>query len=415
MEAVSKFSRQIVVLVGGRGTRLGEAARNTPKPMMLIEEGKVFLDYLIENCVRQGFDDVILLAGHLGEQVYSRYHNKRFGDARISVVIEPEPMGTGGAIRFVLNRLAPTFLAINGDTLFDINLRAVDAALQSAPDRLGVLALRQVPDAGRFGSVVLAADGGIQSFREKDPDSIAVSGLISGGIYALRREAIEALADGPASIEADLFPALAGRGQLGGVCSDGYFLDIGLPETLSIARAELPLRKRPVLFLDRDGVINIDKNHLFRIEDFEWVDGVRALIRRRNDAGHAVIVVTNQAGVAKGKYLESDVWKLHDYIQQSLHGEGAFIDDFYYCPFHAEAVSALYRIANHPDRKPNAGMLDKAFADHPLDRSNAVLIGDAESDMAAARQAGVKGLLFNGGNIDDFEAANLAPEGRGKD
>lgn len=409
-----RFSKQLVVLVGGKGTRLGQAAHNTPKPLMPIDGDRVFLDYLLENCVRQGFDDIVLLAGHLGAQVRDRYHNRRFGNAMISVLVEPEPMGTGGAFRFALDRLAPTFVAANGDTLFDVNLRAVDAALQTSPHWQGVLALREIADAGRFGSVAVGADGDIVAFREKDPKSAGASGLINGGIYALRREAIESLMSGPASIEADLFPALAAGGKLGGMRSDGYFLDIGLPETLEQARATLPARRRPVLFLDRDGVINIDKTHLYRIEDFEWVQGVKALIRRRNDLGHAVIVVTNQAGVAKGKYDESDIWKLHDHIQQELYAEGAFIDAFYYCPYHAEAVTERYRITNHPDRKPSPGMLEKAFCEHKLDRTQAVLIGDNDSDMAAAAAAGIRGFLFKDGNVSDFEmnALKSGTEGR---
>jgi D-glycero-D-manno-heptose 1,7-bisphosphate phosphatase len=395
------FSNQLVVLVGGKGTRLGDLSRNTPKPLMPITDDTVFLDYFLRSMVRQGFSDVVLLAGHLGEQVTARYDGRRIGEARISVVVEPEPLGTGGAFRFALDRLAPTFVAANGDTLFDMNARGLDHCLQSDDGLMAALALRKVDDAGRYGSVDF--DGRrITRFREKEAGSDARAGMINGGVYALRREAILSLPAGPASIEADLFPMLAASGELGGRVSDGYFLDIGLPETLAIARAELPAQTRPALFLDRDGVINIDHDYVHRVEDFEWVDGVVDVIRAANDRGMAVVVVTNQAGIAKGHYRRGDMMRLHDWIQEELNRQGAFIDAFYHCPYHADAVVPRYRMDNHPDRKPNPGMLLKAAADLGLDLSRSLMIGDQETDMEAARRAGVTPLLFSGGNLMSF-------------
>ncbi|WP_031229443.1 HAD-IIIA family hydrolase [Asticcacaulis sp. YBE204] len=395
------FSKQLVVLVGGKGTRLGEATKNTPKPLMPITDTDVFLDYFLRAAARQGFDDILMLAGHLGEQVQARYDNRRFGEARISVLIEPEPMGTGGAFRFASERLAPTFVAANGDTLFDTNIRALDHVLQSDNSLLAALALRHVDNAGRYGSVDF--DGKrIAQFREKDPTSEAQPGHINGGIYALRRDAILQLDDGPSSIEADLFPRLAAEGRLGGLTSTGYFLDIGLPETLATARKDLPAQKRAALFLDRDGVINIDTNYLHKVEDLVWVDGVTETIRAANDRGLAVIVVTNQAGIARGYYSEGDMIRLHHHLQDTLNSQGAFIDGFYFCPYHEAAEIERYRIANHPDRKPNPGMILKAALDHNIDLSGSLLIGDNLSDVEAATRAGVRGHLFTGGNLMSF-------------
>jgi D-glycero-D-manno-heptose 1,7-bisphosphate phosphatase len=399
-----RFSRQLVILVGGKGTRLGAHTANTPKPLMEISEGRVFLDYFLQSAVRQGFDRVLMLAGHLGEQVAARYHGKTFGGAHIEVMIEPEAMGTGGAFRFALDRLDETFVAANGDTLFDTNLRALDHGLQSQPDLLASLAVREVADSGRFGSVDVQS-GRIIAFREKDGldgKGGAGPGLINGGLYALRREAIARLNNGPASIEADLFPRLAAQGRLGAQLSGGYFLDIGLPDTLERARRELPALKRPALFLDRDGVINHDINYLHKIEDFRWIDGATDVIRRANDRGMAVIVVTNQAGVARGLYGESDVTALHAHIQSELNAQGVFIDDFYYCPYHADGTVEKYRIADHPDRKPNPGMILRAAREHTLDLSRSLLIGDQPSDIAAANAAGVRGFLFPGGDLVKF-------------
>ncbi len=395
-------SKQLVVLVGGRGTRLGEATKATPKPLMDVKDGKVFLDYFLENCVRQGFDDILFLAGYLGEQVRDRYDGKQMGAAHMRVLIEPEPMGTGGALKFAYDHLAPTFICANGDTLFDINIRAVDQAMLADPALAGAIALRRVEDPSRYGQVRLGDDGRIVAFEEKKSAATPEPGLINGGIYALRKSAIDRLPAGVSSIENDLFPQLVADRALAGVESSGYFLDIGLPETLQTARDVLPYRKRPALFLDRDGVINVEKNYLYRVEDFEWIDGIQALIRKANDLGHAVIVVTNQAGVARGFYTEADVHVLHDHIQQSLYEAGAFVDGFYYCPYHPEGTVEAYCVANHPDRKPNPGMILRAATEHNLDMTQAVLIGDQPTDVAAATAAGIRGLLFAGGSLTDL-------------
>lgn len=397
-----KYSKQLVVLVGGRGTRLGDAAKNTPKPLMLVSEGKVFLDYFLESAARQGFSEILMLAGHLGDQVRERYDHTTLHGAHINVLIEPEPMGTGGAFAFARDRLASTFVAANGDTLFDSNLRALDSDLQSQPDLMGVIALRQVANAGRYGSVELDPQRRIVRFREKSTESDGVSGLISAGIYALRREAIDRLTTFPASIETDLFPQLAVEGRLAGRESSGYFLDIGLPETLAIARQDLPRRRRPAIFLDRDGVLNIDKNYVHRHDQWEWVDGAIDTIRYFNDRNYAVVVVTNQAGVGHGFYRESAIWTLHETIQSELHAAGAFVDAFYYCPFHEKAVVSSYQVANHPDRKPNAGMLLKAARQLNIDLAGSLLIGDRQTDVDAAQAAGVKGYIFPGGNLRKF-------------
>jgi hypothetical protein len=107
--------RQAVFLVGGKGTRLGGLTANTPKPLLELAPGLRFLDVLIEGAARQGFNDIILLAGHLGEQVVELYDGRTFRGARISVIREPEPAGTGGALRFAADRLAPFFMLANGD------------------------------------------------------------------------------------------------------------------------------------------------------------------------------------------------------------------------------------------------------------------------------------------------------------
>ena len=395
--------KQALLLVGGKGTRLGSLAAATPKPLLEIAPGLRFLDVLLDQFARHGFTDIVLLAGHLGEQVEALYQGRRVREATIDVVRETEPAGTGGALLQAADRLDPWFLMANGDSLFDINLRALAAG--SLTGFKGRLALRAVPDASRYGAVDLAGDR-IVAFREKSPGS-SQGALINGGIYLLSRSVLEA-ARVPCSIERDIFPGLAQAGLLRGQVLDGYFLDMGLPETLEQAAREVPARRfKPAAFLDRDGVLNTDTGYTHRPEDLAWMPGAREAVLGLNEAGYLVFVVTNQAGVARGYFDERDMAAFHEAMQDELAEIGAHVDAFYHCPYHSQATVEAYRHADHPDRKPNPGMILRAIAEWPVALAGSFLIGDRQSDLEAASNAGIPGYLFSGGDLRATTAAAL--------
>lgn len=147
------------------------------------------------------------------------------------------------------------------------------------------------------------------------------------------------------------------------------------------------------LFLDRDGVINVDKHYVYRVEDCEFIEGIFDLCRKAKQDGYLVIVVTNQAGIAKGKYTEEDYFKFRDYVHAEFVKQGCPIDAEYYCPYHADAVIEKY-CKDSEDRKPNPGMILKAQKDFDIDLSQSILIGDKQSDIEAGKRANV-GKLIN--------------------
>jgi D-glycero-D-manno-heptose 1,7-bisphosphate phosphatase len=176
-----------------------------------------------------------------------------------------------------------------------------------------------------------------------------------------------------------------------------------------------PPARRAAAFFDRDGVLNLDKGYVYRPADIEWTPGAAEALRAANDAGLVVVVVTNQSGVARGFYGEAEVEALHGWMAGQLAPQGARIDAFYYCPFHEAATIEAYRIADHPDRKPNPGMLVRAIADLALDPARSFLIGDQASDLAAAAAAGVAGYLYAGGDLAGLTRqaiADLSLQGR---
>ncbi|MNK40886.1 D-glycero-alpha-D-manno-heptose-1,7-bisphosphate 7-phosphatase [compost metagenome] len=166
--------------------------------------------------------------------------------------------------------------------------------------------------------------------------------------------------------------------------------------------------KRPGAFLDRDGILIVDCGYPHRPDQLVLIPGAAEAVKRLNDAGYVVVIVTNQSGVARGLFSEETMHGFNALLVQRLAEAGARIDAVYACPFHSDAVVDRYRHPDHPDRKPNPGMLLKAVAEHDLDPARSLMIGDQASDMEAAQRAGVVGYRFEGGNLDHLVAAALS-------
>lgn len=388
---------QAVILAGGKGTRLGALAAGLPKPLVPVG-GKPFIHYLIAALRRHGFDEIVLLVGP-----FAAAYEKALGDGsmlgvRVRLVTEDPPADTAGALTLAAPYLSERFLMLNGDSFLDFNMLDL-AAREAAEPWLAWLALREVPDVGRYGAVVLDGDR-VMAFGEK---AASGPGLINAGIYWLDRKVLGEIGSPPASMERDLLPRLVARGLVRGTAYEGRFIDIGTPEDLARGGTVLPdWERRPAAFFDRDGVLNRDTGYVHRAADFLWIEGAQQAIKRLNDRGYFVFVITNQAGIARGFYKPEDVETLHRWVNSELGPRGAHVDGFYYCPHHPEGTAEGYRMVCDC-RKPAPGLLLQAMRDWPVRREGSFMIGDKDIDVAAAEAAGIEGLLFDGRkNLDDI-------------
>lgn len=167
-------------------------------------------------------------------------------------------------------------------------------------------------------------------------------------------------------------------------------------------------QRRYLVIFDRDGVLNVDTGYCYEPDKLVWMPGAKAAVARVNKAGAVAVIATNQSGIGRGYYTEAQMRAFHDEMLRQLAAEGAYIDAIYFAPHHEDAAEEHYRVAEHPDRKPNPGMLLAALADFGIDPRDAIMIGDKSSDMEAARRAGVAGFLYRDGDLDAFVAQRLS-------
>ncbi|MDD4320388.1 MAG: D-glycero-beta-D-manno-heptose 1,7-bisphosphate 7-phosphatase [Acidaminococcaceae bacterium] len=160
--------------------------------------------------------------------------------------------------------------------------------------------------------------------------------------------------------------------------------------------------KHKAVFLDRDGVLNVDNGYLFKIADIQWIAGAKEAVGYLTKLGYKIFVVTNQSGIARGYYDHKDVHLLHDYMNSEFAKVGGKVNKFYYCPHHPTKGTIPEYTCTCNCRKPNPGMLLQAIEEYDVDCAQSFLVGDKETDLAAANAAGVTGYLFTGGNLLTF-------------
>jgi D-glycero-D-manno-heptose 1,7-bisphosphate phosphatase len=177
------------------------------------------------------------------------------------------------------------------------------------------------------------------------------------------------------------------------------------------ASSPRPSASRPGVIFDRDGVLNVDHGYVHKAEQLDWIPGARALMARLARAGLVTVVATNQSGVARGYYTLDQLHAFHDHMQAGFKADGGQIHRFYIAPHHEDGTVAEFCVPDHPDRKPNPGMLLKAIADFDLDPVQTLMVGDKGSDMEAAERAGVHGAHYKGGDLEAFVVEALAKIG----
>jgi histidinol-phosphate phosphatase family protein len=373
---------QAVVFAGGRGERLRPFTDIRPKPMIEIH-GKPFLEYIFEMLRGQGVERVLLLLGYLPEVVQDYFGDGSRWGLKIEYSVTPVENNTGLRIKLAERLLDDVFLLLYCDNYWPMRLdrmwqRFLDAG---APAMLTVYTNQ---DGYTKDSLRVNSDGFVSLF-DKQHRAPALKGVeISYGIF--KKELLSLVPDGNVSFEESLYPMLAERHELAAYVTQHRYYSIGSVQRLPLTEAFLA--RRPAVILDRDGVLNKKPpraEYVRNWSEFQWLPGAMEALRALKDAGFRVVVVSNQAGIARGAMTEADLLKINRRMVRETVLGGGRIDAVYYCPHNWDEGCEC--------RKPKPGMLFQAQRDFNLDLSRTPFIGDDERDAQAAEAAGCPPVL----------------------
>lgn len=375
-------TREAVVLAGGFGTRLAHVVPDVCKPMAPVA-GEPFLRRVLDQLDDAGFARVIIADGYRREQIES-YFMGTYRGLEIDYSSESAPLLTGGAVKRALQTCTQTeVFVLNGDTWFDVDFSSMESSLAAHAEGACCIATKRMRTFDRYGTLGVNECGTVQSFREKQ---FCSEGLINGGVYLIRRTALESEPD-VFSLENDWFQNMAREGALVACETGGDFIDIGIPEDYDQAQAMFAGMgdSYPLALFDRDGTINVDTGHMHRLEECELIESTVEIMRRYSkNPRWRIVVVTNQAGVAKGMYSIAGMRLLHRKMAELLKKNDVSVDAWYFCPHHPDFTGDC------ECRKPKPGMLQRAIRDFRANPAQCVMYGDSEKDKLAAKAAGIR-------------------------
>lgn len=402
---------KVVIMAGGKGSRIAGLYSDIPKPMIEIC-GVPILEREINILKNQGFTDIIITVNHLGEIIKDYFGNGHSFGVKISYYTEQEPLGNAGALYEIRKELTEDFLLINADTLFNIDLKKF--YLFHKQNKALVTILTH-PNTHPYDSGIIICNDRKQVLKWYSPDDVRpvwYKNRVNGGIHILSPSVLDKRPNsGKVDLDKQILKPLAGSGKLFCYDSSEYIKDMGTPERLAEVESDLKSgivfhkvlsKKQKAIFLDRDGTINKYIGFLKNIDDFEILPHVVEAIKLINRSGFLAIVITNQPVVARGEVSLDGLELIHNKMETLLGNSGCYLDGIYFCPHHPDSgyvgeIASLKIDCNC--RKPKAGLFFKAADDFNIDLSKSWMIGDSDNDVIAGKTAGCKTMKIKEGEL----------------
>lgn len=397
---------KVVIIAGGKGTRIASVNSEIPKSMIPVE-GKPIIEYEVELAKRYGFKEFIFITGHLGEHISNYFGDGSRWGVYIDYFHEHQPLGTAGALGSLREKLTEDFFVFYGDTIVDIDMLAM---LDYHQRKHSDATLFTHPNDHPYDSdlVDLDSDGSIKRFLLKPhPDNLVCKNMVNASLFILSPKVLQLITPGVKShIEKDILPRCLEKGlRLFGYVSFEYIKDMGTPDRYDAVcrdmREGIVARRnnrtpRPAIFLDRDGVITKEVHLLHRPEQLQLVEGAAEALRRINSSDYLAIIVTNQPVIARNLCSINDLEHIHATLETMLGQQHAYVNAIYYCPHHPDSgypeERKEYKV-KCKCRKPAPGMLLQAAKDWNIDLSASYMIGDSDRDVQAGENAGCKQSL----------------------
>lgn len=412
---------KVIIMAGGKGTRIASIKSDVPKPMIEIC-GKPILEWQIENLKVCGLTDITLVVGYLGHIIQDYFGDgSKFG-VSISYYVEESPLGTAGAL-FKMQGLTQDFLLLCGDVILNVDFNRF---IEFHKTHKAWASLMAHPNGHPYDSSLLVTEvlppqekGGLPvdthrviRWMNKEDERSFYKNRVNAGIEIISPELLRETMrhfvprhpETPDKIDLDrdvLKPNIS-SGKIFAYDTPEYIKDMGTPERYyeveeDIQSGKVKARnlsqKQKAIFLDRDGTINKYVGFLTKPEQFELIPGVADAVKMINKSGYLAIVVTNQPVIARGECTWEELRAIHDKMETELGRDGAFIDAIYVCPHHPDKGFDGERPEYKKDcdcRKPKPGLMLQAAKDLNIDLSLSYMIGDSERDIEAGRIAGCK-------------------------
>ena len=392
---------KVVIMAGGKGTRIAQVNATVPKPMIPIE-GKPILEYQIETLKKQGYTDIILIVGHMGNVIQKYFGDGSAFGVQISYIVEEQPLGTAGALYFLKDEIQNDFLLLNGDIIFDVDIQKF---LEYHCNQRTAATILTHPNSHPYDSGIIIADdkNRVTNWLHKEDERLWYKNRVNAGLHMFSPRIFESFHEAKkCDLDRDVLKPLIKEGELSVYDSPEYIKDMGTPDRYYAVIEDIKSgnvsaknlkNKQKAIFLDRDGTINKYVGFLTDINEFELLDGVTEAIKMINESGYLAIVVTNQPVIARGEVSVEELQEIHNKMETLLGQAGAYIDDIFYCPHHPhkgyEGERPEYKIECEC-RKPKPGMLFAAAEKYNIDLSESWMIGDGENDIEAGKNAGCK-------------------------
>lgn len=380
---------QAVILAGGEGNRLKPFTLNYPKPMLPINR-KPFLEYLIELLKKNEIEEVIILVGYLGKKIENYFGDgSRFGiKIKYSYTPFKDKKGmeieSGLRIKNAASLLNNFFLLIYCDNYWPLQLSKLISFFKEK-NGICLTTVYTNKDLSTKNNIMVDQGGHVKKYDKNRLDK-SLNG-VEIGFFIINKKILKFFPKGNFQFERDLLPKLAQKGELVGYLTDQKYYSISDIERAKTAEKFLTPKK--VVFLDRDGVINkkIKADYVKRWEEFEFLPGTIEAIRLLNQHDYKIYMVSNQAGIAKGKMSLKDLKNIHKNMLKVLKKQDAKIDGVYFCPHGWDDECDC--------RKPKPGMLLQASREHLFDLRQAIFIGDDIRDKQAAQAVGCRPIMVN--------------------
>ena len=383
MKNIKNFPEiDLVILAGGKGSRIKNKIKDLPKPMVKISD-KPFLDYLLNIYCSYPFNKIYIMCGYRSSKIIKRYHGKIINFVEIECITENKPLGTGGCLKLLLKKISKHFVLVNGDTYFDIDYSFFFKKNIQNKNIISLVKNKNYKSNTKLINLDLKNKKII--FKKK-------STFINGGVYFLNAKILNSLKrikKNNFSFEIDFLNDQINKKLMYGKKYNNFFIDIGTVENLSFAKQRLKkITTKPGVFLDRDGVINIDNNYVYRISDFDFNKGIINFLKKITKKFY-IFIITNQAGIAHGKYKLQDFFKLQRNIKKYFFLKNILINDVQYCPYHPKAKIMRYRKISK-FRKPGNLMIESILKKWNIEKNKSFMIGDQKIDEICAKKSNIK-------------------------